>query len=311
MSAVDIREGVYRDQAAVLLENDVLQVAVLPKRGGKTASIFHKALGFELLFQSPQDRGYPPLEPGIDFALGDSSGFDDCFPSIVPEKVQVGGRTLNYPDHGEVWTLPFAYTVLPGVVQLITQGRLLPYAYEKTVRLDGGSVHYEYCIENKGDQVIPCVWTCHCLVAMHPGMRFVYPVGCNTIENVLGGILGAPGEFRNIRETGYDLTALPKTNPPGMTKFYFTKPCPSGECGYCYPAQGVAVQLTFGLEELPYLGMWQTLGGYRGDFNCALEPSSGYYDSLSKAKKSGTVKYLAPGERWHFSLCLKLARLDD
>ncbi len=49
-------------------------------------------------------------------------------------------------------------------------------------------------------------------------------------------------------------------------------------------------------DKLPYLGFWITDGGFRGDYNCALEPSTGYYDSIDIATKNGKVSYLLPNE---------------
>ena len=88
----------HKGLAAAVLENDVLRVILLPKRGGKTVSILYKPMGFELLSQPKE--GYPPLAPGMDFSQGDASGFDDAFPSIDQEILMVDGKAVAYPDHG-------------------------------------------------------------------------------------------------------------------------------------------------------------------------------------------------------------------
>ena len=64
-------------------------------------------------------------------------------------------------------------------------------------------------------------------------------------------------------------------------------------------------------EKLPYLGLWCTMGGYRGDCNAALEPTTGYYDSIPRALETGRVRMLAPGERFEFSLTLSSESSDS
>ncbi len=306
-----IQTAKYREQPAVVLENDILRVTVLPGRGGKTASIYHKALDFELLYQSPPERNYPPLIPGMPFAHGDASGFDDCFPNIVPELTTIDDQQIHYPDHGEVWTLPFSYDIQSDALILSTHSRLLSYQYQKTIHLFGSSVQYRYHIHNTGNQSIPCLWTCHCLVVQQPEMLFIYPMGSDEIENVLEGALGDRGLKLKMVSAPYDLAALPPEQEPGMTKFYFSKACSRGYCGYTYPKQNASVALRFDEKKLPYLGVWQTQGGYRGDYNCALEPSSGYYDSISMAEKHDTVKRINQGESWDFYIYLELSKIRE
>ncbi len=45
-----------------------------------------------------------------------------------------------------------------------------------------------------------------------------------------------------------------------------------------------------------------TAGGFRGDYNCALEPMTSFYDSVANAEKSATLRFLNPGESIHFDI---------
>lgn len=49
-------------QEAIVLENNALRVLIMPQRGGKIASVMHKASGFEALHQP---AAYPALVPGM------------------------------------------------------------------------------------------------------------------------------------------------------------------------------------------------------------------------------------------------------
>jgi hypothetical protein len=54
------------------------------------------------------------------------------------------------------------------------------------------------------------------------------------------------------------------------------------------------------------LGIWVTEGGFRGDYNCALEPTNGYYDNIDTARKEGRLFKLKPKERLNFIIEIAL-----
>lgn len=91
-----------------------------------------------------------------------------------------------------------------------------------------------------------------------------------------------------------------------MVKYYADQKVKTGFCGYCYPSQGLRCTFRYDAKKLPYLGLWITAGGFRGDYNCALEPASGYYDSIQKAAENGSLYLLKKEEPLHFSLELAL-----
>ena len=85
-----------------------------------------------------------------------------------------------------------------------------------------------------------------------------------------------------------------------MVKYYVDQKVKTGFCGYRYPSQGLRCTFRYDPEKLPYLGLWITAGGFRGDYNCALEPANGYYDSIPKAAESGSLCFLKKEEPFHF-----------
>ena len=68
----------------------------------------------------------------------------------------------------------------------------------------------------------------------------------------------------------------------------------------------MAAQLEYDSTMLPYLGFWATGGGYRGDVNCALEPTNGYYDGIPNAWQHNACPVLTPDETWNFTLSIQL-----
>ena len=65
--------------------------------------------------------------------------------------------------------------------------------------------------------------------------------------------------------------------------------------------------LHYDVKKLPYLGVWITAGGFEGDYNCALEPSNGFYDGIGRAEKNCRLPVLKAGEAMDFELVVSLS----
>ena len=121
----------------LVLENELLAVTILPELGGKVASFCYKPLDFELAAQSP-DGSYRLPEESVHAPFGkyDASGLDDAFPNIDAAVWEYDGRTLDYPDHGEIWSSVFAVEDQDeNSVRLVFDSERFGYHYEKTLRL--------------------------------------------------------------------------------------------------------------------------------------------------------------------------------
>ena len=284
-----MEKTIYLGQEATVLENDALRVIVMPQRGGKIASVVHKASGFEALHQP---AAYPALVPGMPFDQGDASGFDDVFPSMGEAEM---------PDHGEIWTSAMQPETEGGALRLHCDGQGRPYTYTKWVELQDAAVICRYEIVNASQQELPCVWVCHCLMRLEDGMRFVFPPECSVAENVMSGsVLGTAG-------TMHPVNGLKMPPPDGTAaKFYMADSVKTGVCSAVYPQSGRTVTMRYDAQALPYLGFWITNGGYRGERNFAFEPATGYYDTVDCARARGRLKTLAPGEKLSFSLMLEI-----
>lgn len=289
------------DEICILLENETHLARLYPLRGGKIGSFLHKPSGFELL-QPPKD-GYPPLSPGMPFDKGDASGFDDVFPSMGGDGWRTKEGFVPLPDHGEIWTMPMRARTEDGAVHLTGEGAALPYAYEKTVRLEGDTLRCSYRIANTGDGPIPAIWVCHCLMRYEPGAWFDFPAECGRMIDLYPG----KGALRDRPAGGWNALLPP---PPGKAmKFYFTDPVRQGRCAVRYRESGMTAEMTYDEAALPWLGFWITTGGYRGDLNFAFEPASAYCDTVPAAMESGRLRVLQPGEALAFELSIRLCRM--
>lgn len=284
----------WHGERAVVLQNDNVLAVVLPKHGGKIASLYHKQKEFELLFQNPHPT-FQKAALGADFSRFEACGFDDAFPTIDACTVSVGGSDILYPDHGEIWSASFPCTVKEESALLAYGSEILPCQYEKRVVLQENGVECRYRIQNTGDFAFPYLWACHCLVNCEDGMELLYPGHLGGVVNVLESpLLGEEGCCWPLSEKFTGLPGQP------MTKYYADGKVLEGKCGYVYPKHGLTAVMEFDPIRLPYLGFWCTEGGYRGDCNCAFEPATGYYDNALLAFENQTGSVLQPGEEVSF-----------
>ncbi len=49
-------------------------------------------------------------------------------------------------------------------------------------------------------------------------------------------------------------------------------------------------------KKIPYLGVWLTKGRFKGEYNCAAEPSNGLYDFLELGFENDMIKKFNPHE---------------
>ena len=300
-----------------ILENDKLAVHILPELGGKITSLYLKEKEFELA--APNRTGQYRLPGGVvqtgkktdfgpDFSQYDASGLDDAFPNIDPGLVEWQGRKLYYPDHGEIWSHMMELQEIPEGIRLSYASAAFGYAYEKRMELKDSSLSLHYRIENRGGGEFPFLWTFHGLMRYEEDMRLLLPTDFEYYRNVLSHpVLGEEGRVYPARNDIYDFSRVPAPESKSMVKYYGEGKSREGACGLWYPSRGVRCMLRYDAQALPYLGVWITAGGYRGDCNCALEPSTGFYDGISRARENGSLKVIKPGEIFSFTLeiCLE------
>ena len=298
----------FMNEQGMLLENEYLQAVILPNRGGKAASLFCKETKMEILFQNPKGK-YEEASLGSDFSKFEACGFDEAFPNVDAEVLEWNGRRLNYPDHGEIWSSAFIAEASEGQIKLTYFSKEFQYRYEKTFSLDGKRLNCSYKIVNTGRTELPCIWTMHCLVNTTPKMQLIFPPDTERVQNVFDCALLDKAEtiyaFPEDRINGksYRFDRMPGRD---MVKYYVAGAVQKGYCGYDYPETNTSVRILYDEKKLPYLGCWITEGGYRGDKNCALEPCTGYYDSIGTAKRlMGSVPVLRPGKPFEFSVAIE------
>lgn len=300
----------YKGLDAIVLENDLLCVSFLPGYGCKMASLIKKDTGREFLFQSALDRLTPPPY-GASFSEYDSSGFDEVFPSIDACPYPDGGyKGVPIPDHGEVWALPWQHVVHPNGNGLTAwvKSQHLPYQFSRDLTLKGNEIIFHYMVENLADEPFEFIWTPHCLLNCSTDTQLLVPENLTEIITVEHGTktLGPWGTRHRYPHTmsvagrPVDLSKTMPESDNSCEKFYFTQKNTHGWCAIKHNDNGDTLTYRYDADKVPYLAVWKTQGGYRGDYNLAMEPCTGEWDDLYVAHKVRRTAVCEAKERYEW-----------
>lgn len=301
----------HLENGSCVLENSLLRVTLHPWLGGKITNITEKSSGFQPVFQSGTQLCRAQLFDA--FEAYDTSGIDDAFPTVIEESVPWQGRLLHLPDHGEIWSSNLECRVQDETVSMDMDSKIQPVHYQKIVGLEENAVRITYRIHNMGEESCPCLWTFHGLFAYHPDMQILLPPEIQSVRHVtdseyFGGadkLYSFPkAEMPDGSIWDFHRVLTPEISP--SVKFWFEGKILRGNCGFQYPHLGRQVQIEYDSQKLPYLGLWIAAGGFKGEYNCALEPSNGYYDSVTQALSNHKCPVLAPGESLDFTIRIRI-----
>lgn len=296
----------FKNEKAIEISNGTIKIVVLPNIGGKIASIYHINKEFEFVFQN-SENSYKQPKLYSKFEKFDAAGLDDAFPTIDSGEVEFEGKSIMYPDHGEIWTGSFEILTLgEDNVVLQYQSKILPYLYKKTIRLlKDNKIKISYDIRNNGKEPLPCIFAAHYLVNYNKSMEICFPKGTQELLIVQDsqelGKTGTVYNYNNIK-TKEKLCYVNWADTINTQKYYVNKKVNQGRCSIKYHHVNLEYILEYDKDKLPYLGFWITEGGFRGDYNCALEPCTGFYDSIDIAKINKALRFIKSNSNLNFDI---------
>lgn len=296
--------------ARVTLDNSVIRAAVLPELGGKMISLVRQASGREFLL--PPARPYRRSAWGDKFEEFDTSGFDECFPTVAECQIAERGFSRRFPDHGDLWSVPWHYEVKGEELLLSARGSSLPYEIHKKLQLDGNELIIEYKIENLSDQPFAYLWSAHPLLKTEAGATLLLPDDVHEllIEWSRDARLGKAGQrcaypVAAKMDGGVEDLGVVKSASAGTADKLFTPRLKTGWCGLHFPGSDQSIAFRFDVKQIGYVGLWLCQGGWpqstiEKHFTIALEPCNAPTDSLGYAIEQRECPTLAArsSERW-------------
>jgi hypothetical protein len=220
---------------------------------------------------------------------------------------------VELPDHGELWSTPWACERQPDALALSVECRTVPCRFEKRVRLEGSSVVIDYRLHSRAREPLDYLWSSHPLLRVESGARIHLPRQVRElyVNGSKDDRLGPPGASVSWPRAGdFDLSLI---GPPtlGFADKLFTGRLASGWCGLSLPGDDAGLTFRFDPAAVPYVGLWICQGGWPAHrepkhFTVALEPCSGRPDALDVAIARGEASRIAPGETRTWTLEIAL-----
>lgn len=295
-------EWTFAGQSALIMENRLVRVVILPSLGGKIISLVDKRADLELIWRN--DR--VPVRPA---AFGSSyddqfiGGWDELFPNDSAE--ELAGEP--YPDHGEVWSLPWSHTA--GVddgtawVELSVRTPISVVAATKRLSLapDSAALVVDYTVRNEGRHDLPFLWKLHVAVALQSDTT-IDMAATDVLLHEFGSPRSRPESDRFVWPgftadgVDHDLRTLPDTGERGISEFSIAEGLSAGFCGVIHPGHGSGLTLYWDPAELPSCWLFASYGGgWRGLNVLVMEPCTGYALSVAEGAEAGTHQVLPAG----------------
>jgi len=319
---VSISQNYWHDQNAWVLESETIRTVVVPDLGAKLVSLIDKRTQREWLV-GPGDRPFKKVDYGADFVDQDMSGWDEMFPTIVACNYPVPGgeygRTL--PDHGEVWPQSWFLEPAPeNALRLSVEGRALHYRLTRTLSYsDTNTLQMHYELENKGRGRMPFIWAAHPQFDHGADAEIVLPPQvkqvCNTIPPEWGW--GEP-ETRfdwpvAVNVDGHRMR-IDRAGPATLKqarKFFVVPETSVRWAGVIRQPAKDWLRFDWDPELVPYLAIWVDEGAINQASVIALEPTTGFYDSLAMAWERKQVTMIEPEDTKSWALSVRLGTGDD
>lgn len=305
----EIIRTTWHNFPAVALESSRMRVVIVPTLGAKIVSLFDNQHGHEWLV--PPMRAVKQMSFGASFVDQDMSGWDEMMPTI--NACRLDG--VQFPDHGEVWSIPWQEEPSGNEVALSVNGVNAPYLLWRSAALvNDHTLRLRYRLTNLGEQPLPYLWAAHPQFAADAQTRIVLPPQVSRVVNVMGeasewGLSGDRFEWPQAALSNGQRRQLDRVGPVEnrtCRKFYVPPEQPVGWAALMHEGLGCQMRLEWSPEDAPYLGIWVDEGTYNARPVAALEPATAYYDSLDRGVVNGTAPVLLPGAVKEWDLLVRL-----
>lgn len=327
-----IREMIHHNLRLLVLENELLRVAVLAGKGTDIVELNYKPRDLDFACLAPggvtdpaefQSTSPDPLATFLDSYAG---GWQEVFPNGGAPATFDGAQ---YGQHGEVFALPWDVTVIEDTeaavaVRFTVRARKVPCLIEKTIRLSSGEpgLLFEETLVNESPVEVRAMWGHHITFGppfLRPGCRIRLPGGVTAIphaDDVAPGgrrlanadLFQWPNAQGSDGET-LDLSIVPEPQTPSDLVYLTGFPDERGWYEIEDRSRGIGSRIEWDATQMPYLWYWQEFGATTGypwygrNYNIGLEPFSSYpTNGLPDAVANDSALRLSPGERRSFWL---------
>ena len=299
---------------ALSIENELLEVKILPIFGGKISSIRSKLSGEEFLL--PPLTSYHHVSPHADFDQSDRGGFDECLPSIASCE-EISGEAA-VPDHGDLWRTTWqvdSSTARDVVMHVDSTSR--PFRLTRSATLVKSSLILDYSLYNLSDSPATWLWSAHQLLRVEDGDLILLPQEikelaveyCSTSQFQQRSRIAWPCA-QTLSGITVELSKVKARD--GATAYkLFAQMGKAGWASLYRRRTGQGLVFRFKPSEIRFLGLWICYGawpeyGEDKQYTVALEPTNADFDSLVDAYHNGRANNLDGHNFQHWRLEVQL-----
>ncbi|TAL07549.1 MAG: hypothetical protein EPO07_00035 [Verrucomicrobia bacterium] len=274
--------------AVHVIDNDDVEVAVVPELGAKIISLKDLRTGREWMWHPPGGLKLFRNPPGDDFSKSPLVGMDECLPTIAPCSWQ--GRAL--PDHGEAWRIPWKVDGRAwsnGVLKTSAVLRCSPFDIERTIELHENEIRLAYRLSNRSMTEEFFLWAMHPLLRLRTGDRLELPVSTRALLNGAAWV-----------------DDMDSAVPDGDCAKVFAAPLREGFAAIYNAETGDRLGFEWNPAENNTLGLWLTRGGWHGHEHFALEPMNADADALTLAVERERCGMVVASGSTTWQVCLRV-----
>lgn len=307
----------YKGIECICLENGDMRASFLPGQGAKLCSYYNRKTGYEYIYQG-KGTDYKTGTYGQSFLEGECAGVDEMFPNIDAFYYDsYPWEGTHFPDHGELWALPWDARTDEGSLAMTVYGIKLPYRFTKVVTMNQyGKLYMEYQLENLSPFEMPFVWAAHMMFHAEEHCCFEFEKSLSKAYTTMSDskMIGKYGDtfayplVKDSEGRDYDIRENRGEQASDYQKFYFAEKLKEhqGWGRIVYPDQG-SLTISFPTDKVPYLGAVQGEGGELGLRCMMLEPCTGAFDRPDIARLHDMDSVLKPKEirEWYLDIEVK------
>jgi hypothetical protein len=314
----------FRGLKTVIMENEIIRVAVLADKGADIYEFVHKPSDTDFMWRTPWGvRDPSKWVPTSGWGEGLwHDVYEGGWQTIAP----TGGSPMSYMgaeigQHNESAIMPWDCQVLEDTPARVSakfwvRTYRTPFYIDKTLTIERGDpvLHIEETVVNEAEEQAECVWGQHIALGAPflspacrldaPAARFFVPGEGSPAERRLK--TGQSGKFPNAagpRGERVDLRTFPPKSERVQDYCVLTG-LSDGWYAVTNRERGVGFAFVYPKETYPYLWFWQVFGGgsgwpwYRRNYNVGLEPFSSLANGVPEpGSKKRTAILMEAGER--------------
>jgi len=301
---------------AITIKNEKISLTTIPELGGKIISIINRETGFDFIWRNETIK-LQKFSYDSDFAFSDGSGVDECFSTIAPCKyIDFPWKSINIPDHGEIWSLSFK-TMVKGdkIIQKVC-GVRFPYTFTRVIGIDGNAIRLSYKVENLSQFKFDFIWAIHPIFKLRKNTEVI-------IEGSPDVTVGfSINEELILRDKKYVWPVIETEDGRSMdfskidvdkryaVKFVLSN-LSTGVVTLRYGDKNEKMDIIFSKDKIKYCGLWINSKGWPGESlykysHIAIEPCNGITDSLKECIQRNGFGSIKGGDQITWDVIFKI-----